>query len=225
MSAETRSDASGGTTTTPVAKVPLVLHPGDVFFSRSGTRLGRAIRYFQRLPGEPESKVNHTGLIVFGDRPYTRCAMSIEALHKVRYGGFRMFYGPPEGRGIQVAIYRDLTLDAYTIHRLVSRAMTFEHRRYGYRKLGLHLLDYWLALAFRRDVYFFRRLSVVDRYPICSYIVAHSYSAVGRNFGVAPGQASPDDILDYIEQHPDKWECVHPLQELREASTLEGDVQ
>jgi hypothetical protein len=92
----------------------------------------------------------------------------------------------------------------------VAAAERYVGRRYGYLKMLAHLLD-WLFLG----VYLFRRIASMDRYPICSWVVAHAYGKTGRHFGVAPGAASPDDIWDYVVAHPQEYRCVRALAPLR----------
>jgi hypothetical protein len=41
--------------------------------------------------------------------------------------------------------------------------------------------------------------------------VAHAYSKAGKDFGVDPGAAQPDDIWDFIQDNPEKYELIHPL--------------
>jgi hypothetical protein len=48
-------------------------------------------------------------------------------------------------------------------------------------------------------------------YPICSWLVAHSYSQAGKHFGVAPGAADPDDIWDFAVKQTDIYEPIIEL--------------
>ena len=83
-------------------------------------------------------------------------------------------------------------------------------KKYGWLMIGAHFLD-WLLLG----SYVFRRLVPGNKYPICSWLVAHSFSEAGRYFGVNPGEASPDDIWDFItETHPQLYEEIHSLKPL-----------
>jgi hypothetical protein len=43
---------------------PLYAFVGDTFFTRSNSRLGRAIRWAEKDPGEEETWTNHTGVVV-----------------------------------------------------------------------------------------------------------------------------------------------------------------
>ncbi len=79
-------------------------------------------------------------------------------------------------------------------------------KKYGYLKIVAHLLD-WLCLG----VYFFRRFTNNGDYPICSWLVSHAYAMAGKNFGCDPGSAEPDDIWDFVNQNPEKYQQIYPL--------------
>jgi hypothetical protein len=197
----------------PVLQRPerIIIQPGDVFFTRSYTWLGRIIRRFERSKGEAESVANHVGMFL-APVAFLEHVMSIEALARVRNGRFWDFY---HGKNIEVAIYRDKTLQPGDLWLIQGEAHRFRGRMYGFAKIGLHAIDWTLARALgRQDVYAARRLARLDRYPICSYLVAKAYSAVDRNFGCSPSAAQPDDMWDFVNAHPEKWECVLPLQKI-----------
>lgn len=196
----------------------LALQTGDIFLTRSDTWLGRAIRFAQRVPGEEPSQVNHVGVILSGDdyHPELReTAVSIEALWKVRRGYFRRFYGPgTEGERSLVAVYRDVTLTPAEREEIYLSSRLYAGRHYGVAKIPLHAADWAVSRLLGRNVHAFRRLARLDRYPICSWLVAQAYASTGRAFGVPAGCASPDDIWDFVTSHPEKYLEVHPLRRL-----------
>ena len=177
-----------------------VLMPGDIVLTRGRGRLSRAIRFFTRRIGESRTKVNHVG-IVSGYGPL-REAMVVEALHTVRLHTLPRRYG--DGRS-DVAVYR-AALTERERAAIAYSARSYVGRQYGYLKLILHLCD-WLL----QGAYVFRRLGRMDRYPICSWLVAHCYAKVGRSFGVPPGAASPDDIWDCVTERSHDYTCIRPL--------------
>jgi hypothetical protein len=188
---------------------------GDIFLSRSNSALGSAIRFFERGRGEDKSVVNHTGLLlgdVTGDLwSVLSQTISIEALARVRYGRFWSFYH--NDAAVEIAIYCDVTLTDEERRKIRDTALDYRDRIYGGAKLFLHMGDWALArMLFRQDVYVFRRLARIDWAPICSYLVAKGYAAVGRNFGVTESAATPDDIWDFVHAHPEKY---HPVITLR----------
>lgn len=164
--------------------------------------MSRAIRLFTRVIGESRTKVNHVGVIVAeGD---LRTAVAVEALTKVKRHKLWKQYGPPCSS--EVAIYRATNLSEDEIETITKAAESYVGRPYGYLKLLAHLADWFLQGA-----YVFRRLARMDKYPICSWLVAHSFAKAGKYFGVPPGAASPDDIWDFIQRHQDIYTEIYPL--------------
>jgi len=180
----------------------ILLKPGDVFFTRGTSCLSRAIRLCTRSFGEKRSKVNHVGVVVEEGRIQT--AVVVEALRKVSKHRLWKRYGPPKKD--QVAVYRANNLKQEQIEIIVAEANEQVGRRYGYIKIIAHLLDWLLDGA-----YLFRRLTNDPRYPICSWLVAHSYSKAGKYFGVAPGAADPDDIWGFVDKRTDIYEPIIEL--------------
>ena len=178
------------------------LEPGDVFLTRGNAFISRAIRFFTRGVGEKRTRVNHVGLVVeAGDLKET---IVVEALSVVRRHRLWHRYGPPKED--LVAIHRATNLTPDEVKMIVATAEEQVGKKYGYLKIVLHFLD-WLLLG----AYVFRRLVPDNKYPICSWVVAYAFSKADKNFGVAPGVATPDDIWDFIENNPDRYQEVRPL--------------
>jgi len=114
-------------------------------------------------------------------------AVIVEALIKVRKHRLWKTYGPPKKD--HVAVYRAKNLKPEEIEIIVAVANEQVGRPYGFGKIIAHFLDWLLTGA-----YVFRRLTSAPRYPIGSWLVAHSYSQAGKYFDVAPGAADPDAI-------------------------------
>lgn len=191
----------------------------DVVLTRSGTWLGRVIRFAERRPGDPV-RYNHVGVVTlpgyvgqhaegFGDVDRTESEMT-EALWHVRTGPVWDFYGPPAGpKRSEIAVYRPITLDESERAWVAWAAKKLTGRRYGWWKLLTHLGDSAIsAVTPGVDVRLFRRLNFVDSRPICSYLVAKAFEFVGKDFGVKAGSASPDDIEDFCRSRPDKYSLV-----------------
>ncbi len=134
-------------------------------------------------------------------------AVVVEVLSRVKRHKLWDRYGPP-GK-YSIAVYREKNLSRGEVETIVGAAESYVGRKYGYLKIVAHLLD-WLLLG----AYFFRQIARMDKYPICSWLVAHSFSKGGKHFGVQPGAANPDDIWDFIQEHPDIYEEIHPLRPL-----------
>jgi len=182
--------------------IDVLLKPGDIFFTRGTSCLSRAIRVCTRSFGEKRSKVNHVGVVV--EKGSIQTAVVVEALIRVSKHRLWQQYGTSNKH--QVAVYRANNLKQEQIEIIVAEANEQVGQPYGYVKIIAHFLD-WLL----NGVYFFRRLTSDPRYPICSWLVAHSYSKAGKHFGVAPGAADPDDIWDFVEKRADIYEPIIKL--------------
>lgn len=182
----------------------VVLQPCDVVLTRSKSVFGRLIRWFERRE-RSGATVNHAGIIVVGG-PIAQ-AVIVEALEKVYRRGFLGAYG---GSGDQVAIYRPTNLVPGDAEAIVAEAQHFVGDEYGYAKILANAID----LGLFRGRYVLRRLAGLDRYPICSYLVAAAFQAAGYAFGCEPGAASPDDIWAFVRSRADKYTCVMELAEV-----------
>jgi len=182
----------------------LLLLPGDIVLTRGPGFVGKAIRFFTRHFGESRTKVNHTGIIVQGG-PLREAVIVEASLRVVRHGLFAE-YG---AKNHEIAVYRPTRLTPLQIQRIVATANGYIGRTYGFGKIALHALDWVLQGA-----YVFRRLGQMDEYPICSWLVAHSYATAGVYFGVDPGAATPDDIWDYVTGRPAEFVRVRTLSRL-----------
>lgn len=175
-----------------------ILKPGDIFFTRGTGFISRAIRFLTRSFGESRTVANHVGVIVTEGEGLL--ATGVEALSRVREHLLIEQYG--NGKS-EICVFRPKNLTPKQRQKIVARAESFVNRKYGYLKIVLHLLDWFLLGA-----YVFRRLGRMDKYPICSYVVASAFKAAGKNFGVSNYAASPDDILDFCVREADKYRFV-----------------
>jgi hypothetical protein len=169
--------------------------------TRSRGLVGWAIATFTRHVGESRTKATHTGLVVEGGRIET--AVIVEALSTVKRHRLWDRYA---GSGKEVAVFRPLNLTGDQIESIVAKGESYVGRQYGYLKLLAHWAD-WLL----QGAYVFRRLTREDRYPICSWVVAHAFAVAGKHFGVEPGAATPDDIWDFVTAHPSAYREVLPV--------------
>lgn len=174
---------------------------GDVFFTRSNSLLGRAIRWAESDPNEPNGVwANHAGIFV-GDGDVLSADV-VEALWTVRKGPLQL------GQGTDIAVFRPTAFSASKRERLHVVAESFVGAKYGWWKLLFHLADRLIFWG-RKTL---SRMLIIDKRPICSYLVAHALSAVGISFGMDPGAADPDEMMDYCLAHPDEWEFVGTIE-------------
>jgi len=181
----------------------LMLWPGDVVFTRGDTLLGFAIRRFTRDAEEAPTKVNHVGVIT---EPGTiHHAQLVEALERVEKHTPYAKYG--RSRKQEVTIFRP-KLTQPQVDTIVSYAEAQVGKKYGYHKLLLHALRRTKA---RRVIDKWWSRGSLDKYPICSYLVARAFSKAGLDFGVSANLATPDDMWDFCVMRPDKYELIFPL--------------
>ncbi|MEJ2628627.1 MAG: YiiX/YebB-like N1pC/P60 family cysteine hydrolase [bacterium] len=179
----------------------------DIFLTKGSGFISKAIRFFSRHIGESRTRVNHVGVVIV-DGNIEHCEV-VEALSKVKHHTLWARYGPKKKD--LVGIYRPLNLTEEEKQIIVDEALEQVDKKYGYLKIVTHMLDWILQGA-----YVFRRLTQDDRYPICSWLVAHAFSKANKHFGVEPGAAQPDDIWDFVvnEKNRDKYECIHALKRI-----------
>lgn len=176
----------------------LQLLPGDIVLVRSHGLFAWFIRQFTRTAGEKRTRVNHVGIMVDGQH-------IVEALQTTRkYDIHWRFAGKP----FQIAIYRWSGLTEQERATVATKAESYIGSKYGWLKILVHGLDRIIG-----GRYFFRRLAIQDKYPICSWVVAWAYDGIGKNFGVPPNAADPDHIWDYCVENDTsgQFEEVFPL--------------
>ena len=176
------------------------LLPADIFFTRGRGVLSRLIRFFSRGIGESRTQVNHVGIVTKAGGAAK--AVVVEALLAVVEHPLIEQYG---GKTDEVAVYRPINLTGDQKDTIVAATKAYVGRKYGWPALVMHVLDWCLLGA-----YVFRRLGS-DKYPICSWVVAHAYAKAGAIFGVPAGAAEPDDIWDFVTRNPQKYVLVRPL--------------
>jgi len=193
----------------------LMLAAGDLFFTRDAGFVSALIRFFTRSIGEARTKVSHVGLVVEGGP--IEDAVVVEALSRVRRHRLWARYG--RRRRTAVAVYRTKNLSAEQIRKIVEKAETYVGREYGWPTIVAQFLD-WLL----QGTYFFRWIIGGDKYPICSWVVAHAYKEAGLHFNVQARAASPDDIWDFaVEERPDLYDEIRPLIPLVETTPIGED--
>lgn len=165
---------------------------GDLMLSRNDKPLSKLVRFFTRMPWEPPSRVSHAGVVVVDGV----VSWVIEALGRVEKTPLLI------DRDSQVAVFRHRTMTRDQALTVWARAAMSLGQKYGYATILTSALDWLLGGEF-----VFRRLT---RGSInCSMLAARCYEKVGISFGVSSGQATPDDLWDYVKSHPEEWECVY----------------
>ena len=177
----------------------MILFQGDIVLVELNSPLFRLVRFFSRSRGEPKSPITHCAVV---SEPGTlHGAIMVNAqMPTVKFTSLCKYAGK------RVAIYSKLNISIRKRQRIATVAETYVGRKYGVFKIIAHFLDWCLGGA-----YFFRRIFNMDKYPICSWVVAYSYHAIGINFGIEPDAAEPDDIWRYVTTHPEEYICIRKL--------------
>lgn len=95
--------------------------------------------------------------------------------------------------------------------KIVDAELSLLGRPYGYAKIGAHVADYaltrvWNLAGGPGDVYAFRWLCRMERYPMCSWKSLYSYRKAGLPFSTALSTGSPDDLADEcLRKTPTIW--------------------
>lgn len=181
---------------------------GDVVLVEGAGWLSSAIRHMTTEPGEGPTRFSHVAMVLAPPIMGTRNVFTstlIEALA----GGVKV-------RELEAYIGKRYEVwrhyDGDLAGRAAVHALQREGQRYGYTKLALHLLDWALV---RNRWRLFRRASSVDKWPICSYLVADAYSDAGftwydapRGAELNPHVATPDDLADVITGSGEWWRVL-----------------
>lgn len=181
------------------------VRPGDIFMTSGSSLLARMILWGQREKGEEPSLVSHVGM--FTTHAPLDKAMGVEALWSVEHHKIWPRY---RNKDEHMIVMRPLNLNPSERHAVVNRALSYVGARYGWWKLLFHLghkltgKDWFLDLSF------------IERFPICSFLVADAFQSVGFDFGVPDDEAQPDDIFDFTTSRRDKYACVMPLTNMKE---------
>ncbi len=160
---------------------------GDIVLFRSEGFIAKLIRWSTRDKDEAKTVVNHVGIMVSDTEIVESKSRTIR----------HPFANTP-----QCWIFR-MQLSAGEREIVSIVANKYVGASYGWLKIVAHAADHLLF----SDHYVARRLCRMDNYPICSWVVAYAYDAVGRRFGIPPNMATPDDIWDYVTTHPE-WQEV-----------------
>ncbi len=174
---------------------PYILQTGDVIHVQGKGVLSFLIRLFSRGFFEPRSWASHSAMVL----RITDGVEIIEATSKVGKRPIDVYKGKTSKLTI-ARISRGLNDDEKK--EIIAKSEYYEGKKYGVIKIFLHFLDY---ILFGWNI--FRRLACIDKYPICSWIVAYVYDRVlNYHFGIPPNAAQPDDISDFCVE--DNWDFV-----------------
>ncbi len=190
-------------------RTPIWGLPGDIFFAHGEGVLAALIRWAETDPGEVNGTwANHMGVVVEEgwlippeelDMPL---AVVVEALNVVEKVPWWKRHFKEYQDGYRIRVFRHIpspTLEQEIIFNRV--ADEFVGDKYGWWKLGFHLLD---RLIFKGKKVL-SSLLFLDRRPICSYASGLIAASIGWSFGLKPEALDPDEAMDYCLLHRDEW--------------------
>jgi len=166
---------------------------GDIIGVRSKGLISWGIALGSMNIGEERTRLSHVGIITKGgtweEALITEALTTVVERHISEY------------KKVHMVVYEPLISDEKKMI-LREKALDYKGCSYGWFKIVAHFLDFWLNGA-----YVFRRLCKMDRYPICSWLVANCYSHVNIEFGKPLATIQPDDIDDFCLNHPRLFKC------------------
>ena len=178
----------------------MLLQPCDIFFTKGDTLLGYMIRRATREKNEPPTWAGHVGMIVEPGEGLD--AVCIEALNRVERHTLDSQYA---GKAVEIRVYRPLTWSDEDKIAILVHLEAEVGERYGYAKIALHGLK-WLT-----GWNWWLRLAVIDRWPICSYLIADATARRGYRFGIDAKMATPDDMMDYCHENVTRYSFIGTL--------------
>ena len=168
------------------------MQPADIIATRSNTWLSRIIRKGETRAdnGEP-ALVSHVGLFIAPD-------IVIQALSRVVTTAY------PKGfEDDEYVVLSPTEISNANRRLIVEAALSYSSNSYGWLKI----LGQGLDVVFRTR-WFMKHVFTLDKFPICSYVVAQAYKSIGLDFGVPTTTTTPDDILDFAIENSDKYVVV-----------------
>jgi len=173
------------------------LQPCDIIHVRTNSLVGKLIRFFSKEKDGKPSWASHTAMVL--DVEGTQ-VLIIEALATVNIHPFEDLV--KSGNAFKIdRISLGLTRSQQLLIATVARR--YEGRAYGYPALAAHLADWVLG-----GRYLVRKWMKMENYPICSWLVAHSYlKGAGIRLTDHPEGAQPDDIMEFCESA--HWQRIY----------------
>ena len=173
--------------------------PGDIILTGGNAWISRAIRWMTRVGDEEKTIKNHAGI---GVTPHTY----VEALWTTERNTYDYLLNLKD---TNIEIWRNNNLTMQEKEKIRLKAIEYVGTVYGVSKIILHAFDGLLSKLLGHDIYLFRKIGFMKRYPICSWVVAYAYDEIGYKFNNQyPKYVSPDDIHDHLLSDPD-WKLVY----------------
>ncbi|MCA0445326.1 MAG: hypothetical protein LCH54_03760 [Bacteroidetes bacterium] len=182
---------------TDVSKGDTTLQPCDIIHVRANTLLGKLIRFFSKEKDGKPSWASHTAMVLEVEGNQVQI---IEALATIKIHPIEDLI--KSGNVFKIdRISLGLTWGQQLIITTIARK--YEGRKYGYPAIVAHFADWLLG-----GRYLVRKWMKMENYPICSWLVAHSYlKGAGIRLTAYPEGAQPDDIMEFCESN--HWQRIY----------------
>lgn len=185
--------------------IPLsITEPGDiVLVSDKNSMLAKLICRFSTTASDTSlSKFSHAAIVVSTGTTKNL----IEALST----GVKRTSLSKYSNGYRILIARHKGLSFFNKLSIIGSAEKYIGKKYGYKLLAGHFADYLCSKITGRNVYYFRKITGNNNYPICSWVVSHAYDRAGLRFlNLDPDLVQPDDIADEILHDQNNWEVAY----------------
>jgi hypothetical protein len=172
------------------------LKNGDVVYRlKHNSFFSKAVAWFTRSKNERPTRAVHVAMIIF----YAGEFYVIEAVSRVKITPFKEW-----AKDKEFSVWRKKDLTVSERIDLRDEALKYKGCFYGFWKLFLHAFDAFISKIWYKEVFLLRRLQFIDRYPICSWLVAYTYyNALKYSFGTIPKLTDPDSMNDYTRKSED----------------------
>ena len=190
---------------------PLILYPGDIFFTEPTGPFGRMVLWATNPPsGHEDQGTAHTGIVVDGG-----LAKDAIIVDSYAFGVRRTKLSKSFGHKAML-LARPLNIPTNDLANIISRAeqAADDRVRYGYIHLFYFLIDALRDKLFKRPLK--KRLTNLAKSSeamVCSRFVSWAFRIrdPDYSFGVEDHLATPNDILDFVlDNLGTKYTIVHP---------------
>lgn len=185
---------------------------GDIIlFSGKSDLYGRFTRWLMRSRGEGPTYAVHVAQFIDSRR-----VLEMDVVGKIKTVddilNKRVDLDTWQRRGFEV--WRCTSLTPEQREAITRETLRFVNSKFGFAMFTAQLFDGLIRKASNKDVYLFRRLAGHSVRPICSEITSEVYyHALHYQFGVPPECADPDNLYDWVYDHPGEWVRVFDLKE------------
>jgi hypothetical protein len=165
----------------------------DVISVKGDKSYSRGIAWFTQIGKEGPTYATHIAMIIMvNGEPHV-----IESLWRVKITPYKKW----EKEHDRFAIFRNTNLTNEKRALIQEEALKYKGRFYGFSKILLNGLDLSISKIIGKEIFLFRKLQFIDRYPICNWLVSYSYyNATGYTFGCEPKLTNPDSMTDYMRK-------------------------